>query len=949
MINRIWRGAALTVLVALLPLGAAVAQQSGTVTGKVVDASTGDPIVGGTVVIEGTKLGSLTSTSGTFTIRRVPYGQHTVKASGMGYAPQIVRGIAVANERPVALDFTLSTKAVEREAVTVVGKMDRQSENAALTARRRSAQVSDAISSEQMSRAQAGDAGDAMKRVTGVSVIGDKYVVVRGLQERYSSTQLNNVNLPSPEPEKKVVPFDLFPSSMVSRLTTIKTFTPDNPGDFAGGLVKIETKEFPEAFLFSSSVSTGMNSVTQGADAIGYVGGSTDFLGIDDGTRALPADIGAGRRQSNEAQADLLSRFSNRVYSPRAATMPMNGGFNLSVGDQLDAGFPVGVLFSGSYSGSASYREEEQRHPILQRGEDGRRDLRYAYAVRRSERSALWGGLLNLSAQFAPEHKVGFKAIYNRSSEDETRLVEGTYNQSTVGEIRYSRLRFVERALGSLQLDGEHKLTGVLDSKLDWRAAFSTADRLEPDNRSVTYFRSAGDSTYAFANNFGSNNGRFFSDLADRETNVGLDWTIPLGIADEGSSRLKVGGLGRLRDRDFSARRFLFGTNSSDFDLLSRRPEELFTPDNVRSGAITFNDATAPTDAYAAREALVAGYAMVDIPLWETLRIIAGARVEHWDLDLDAINAVSGAVNPALGTSRAQTDVMPSLNLIYRVNPEMNMRASVSQTVARPEFRELAPFRFDDYRQSTYGNPALERTKILNLDARWEWFPSGGEVIAISAFTKHFTDPIEQFYLVGSGISVEPANADDAVVYGAELELRRSLEFLDESLASLAIGTNLTIVDSRVSFSEGEFVEVFDGIGTTQYSPLVLTSQERPLQGQSPYVINATISYDRADWGTSATLLYNVFGPRLAVVGTEGIPDTYEQGRHSLDVSLSQKLPSGLQLRVSARNLLDAETLFEQRFADGETVVAERFITGRSLSIGLSFNFDQLQLQNVEQ
>lgn len=935
------------VLLTLSMYSIALAQESGRITGKLVDASNGDAIVGGIITVEGTKLGARANTSGSFTIKNVPAGTYTVKSNSLGYRSQTVAGVVVVSGRSVTVDFSLPSQAVQSETVSITADAHRQTDNAALTARRRSAQVSDAISSDQISRSQAGDAGDAMKRVTGVSVVGDKYVIVRGLQERYSSTQLNNINLPSPEPEKKVVPFDVFPSSMVSRITTIKTFTPDNPGDFAGGLVKIDTKEFPESFLLSSSISTGVNSGTQGADALGYRGGSTDWLGLDDGTRALPDGLNAGRRRTSEGQADLLSYFHNGVYSPVARALPVNQSLNLSTGDQFDVGFPIGFLVSGSYAGTSSHHTGEERYPILQRGDDGRRSLRYDYDVRRSERSVLWGGLVNLSAQPAPEHKISLKGIYNHSSDDEARLVEGSYNQSTVGDIRYSRLRFVERALGSIQLDGEHKLDGIWDSKLEWRAAISTAERHEPDNRSVTYFRTDGDSSFAFANNFGSNNGRFFSNLDDAESNIGADWSIPIDISDDASAKVKVGGLARIRSRSFGARRFLFGTQSSDFGMLELAPEELFTSENVLKGYISFDDETVTTDSYDANENVIAGYGMVDMPITSRLRLIAGARVEHWDLDLRSINALSGLVNASLGARRAQFDVLPSLNLIYQLTDAMNLRASATQTLSRPEFRELAPFRFDDYRQSSYGNPALEATRILNLDARWEWFPRSGEVLAASAFYKKFTNPIEQFYLVGSGISVEPANADNASTIGAEFEFRRALDFIGEPLSDFSIGANLTVVQSEVSFNEGEFVEIFDGIATTNYSPEILTSKTRPLQGQSPYVVNASLGFDRSEWGTSATVLYNVSGPRLALVGTEGIPDTYEQPRHSLDINVTQRLPAGLQLRLSAKNVLDAETRFEQTFSGGETVQIERYQSGRTLSVGLSFNFDQYQIQDL--
>lgn len=939
-------------VIALIALGGPLsltAQQTGTITGRVVDAANGEPVIGAAVRVEGApKMGAMTNVSGSFTIRNVPAGAVSFVVTSVGYGSKTIEKVMVRAGATTTQDVSLAGQAIQGSTVNVRATAGRGTDNAALTERKRSATVSDAISSQEIARAPASDAGDAMKRVTGVSVVGDKYVVVRGLSERYSSTQLNGVNLPSPEPEKKVVPFDMFPSSMISRLTTIKTFTPDNPGDFAGGLVKITTKEFPESFLLSFSASTGMNSQTQGASALDYAGGSTDYLGLDDGTRALPAGLAPGRRQTLESQADLLNQFTNRVYSPTSASLPVNQSYSLSLGNLYDIGIPIGVLVAGSYANSSSYRTEEQTYPLLQRGSDGLRDSRYDYDVRRGDNSVLWGGLANLSAQLSPAHKVSLKAVYNHSSEDEARSIEGSYSQSTVGEIRYQRLRFLERTIGSLQLDGEHQLDGFLGSKIDWRVAQSSADRAEPDNRSTTYFKSSGDPNFYFANNFGSNNGRFFSDLADVERNAGLDWAIPMSIWGDGVARVKVGGLARFREREFAARRFVFGTSSSDFSILGLAPEQLFTPENIRSGVITFNDETQPTDAYEATERVLAGYAMIDMPITTDLRFIGGARFEQWNVDLGSVDQITGLSDTALGASRSIADILPSVNLIYALDSEMNLRASATQTLARPEFRELAPFRFDDYRQSNYGNPALQPTSIVNLDLRWEWFPAGGEVLAATVFYKDFDKPIEQFYLVGSGISVEPVNASSAISYGAELEARRSLGFIGSTFENFSLGANLTIVDSKVSFDDGEFVEVFDGVGTTRYSTGILTSSSRPLQGQSPYVVNATLGYDNQEWGTSATLLYNVFGDRLSVVGTEGIPNAYEQARNTLDFSVSQKLPAGLQFRLAARNLLDAETILRQEFSDGELFDIERYGSGVSVSLGVSFSFDQLSLQNLD-
>ncbi len=919
------------------------AQQRGTITGTVLDASNGSPLTRATVkIIEGGKGGCYSNTSGGYRLEGLAPGSYTIKVVYAGYDEKTVAGIVVGQGTTARQDVSLGM--AKGTVITVTAQANQQSESAVLLERRKSNTVDDAISAQEIARAPASDAGDAMRRVTGVSVVGNKYVVVRGLSERYSATELNGVNLPSPEPEKKVVPFDLFPSSMISRLTTVKTFTPDNPGDFAGGLVKITTKDYPESFLFGLSVGASANSQSTGSGAIGYKGGATDYLGVDDGTRALPANLETGRRPTVSEQADLLRRFSNNVWTPQPASVPLGGSWNFTLGDRYDVGIPVGFLLSGSYAKGTDFRVENQAYPLLS-STAGKHDLRYDYTAERAETSILWGGLVNLSAELAPEHKISLKTIYNHTSDDESRRVTGLYNQSTTGDILYTRLRFLERSLFSTNLSGVDQFEDLANLRLEWRGSYSQAERHEPDNRSATYLKGHDETIYRFVNNFGGNNGRFFSDLSDRESSIGADATLPIHLGEAGPLRLKVGGLGRFRSRDFSARRFAFTTTTNDPALTELSPEMLFTPEHVERGEIVFNDETLSTDRYDASETISAGYGMIDVPLGAGLRLVAGGRFENWSIQLGSINPLNDVRDTAQRVDRSKSDLLPSLNIIYALSQEMNLRGSFTRTLARPEFRELAPFRFDDYRQSTYGNPALQPTKITNYDLRWEWFPGSGEVIAVSGFLKEFIDPIEQMYLIGgSGIAVEPANANRAESMGAEFEFRKGLGFIAPTFENFGLGLNLTLVSSDVSFNPGEFVQVFDGVAIIPYSASVLTNASRPLQGQSPFVVNFSLGYDNSDIGTSITLLVNSFGRRLAYVGTEGIPDTYEQSRSTFDISAAQKLPLGLQLRLSAKNLLDDEVLLSQEFSSGEIIRTESYHTGRSISLGLSFSFDQYQL-----
>lgn len=932
------------------------AQEQGNITGTVIDVEDNAPIVGARVSVLGTARGAMTKVDGSFTITNLKPGTYDLAISSLGYLSDTVRNVVVKVGQTGVWDVKLQAdnRSDGGETVTKTAQRSRKTESGALDQRKDALQVSEVMSSEEISSGGASNAGDAVKRQTGTSLVGGKNIVVRGLGDRYNTTQLNGVNLTSPEPEKKTVPFDLFPAGMIDNITTIKTFTPDNPGDFAGALVKIDTKDFPERFILNAGVGTGMNSETQGADAIGYKGGGTDWLGIDDGTRSIPDGIEPGRRFESSEQAALLRKFDNNVWRPEATTLPVDQSFNITLGNKFGEETPLGVLASLTYSDGFNYREGIERSPLLETNGDGKHSLRYDYDTREAERSVLWGGLLNLSLGLAEKSKVGIKGVFNHSADDETIIAEGDYNSSSTGQVYRTQLRFTERTIAGAQLFGDHT-TNLLSegSRIEWRAALSYAGRNEPDNRQSAYLRNDPNDEYRYNGNFASGNGRYYSELDDMESSLGFDWTVPIYTGEEleTETRLKFGGIGRIRSREFAARRFFFSPGSgSAEDNLALAPEELFTPEFVEQGLLRFDENTFANDKYTADEGLYAGYAMIEAPLLEKLRFVGGLRVEMWNIDLVPVNQLINREVEELRAKKDVLDFLPSVNLIYGMNERMNLRASFSQTLARPEFRELAPFRFDDYRQSTFGNPSLERTRIMNYDIRWEWFPRAGELFAVSAFYKNFTNPIEQFYLLGgSDVQAEPINASGANTVGAEFELRKGLDQVAKFLSNFSVGANLTVVHSQVTFNEDEPVSFFNGFGISQAPTTTLTNLERPLQGQSPYLINAMIGYGNDGWGTDATLLFNVFGERLAAVGTNGIPDEYEQPRPTLDFTLRQKLPAGLKLSLKAQNILNSETRFTQEFTGelAEEIESQRYFSGRSISIGLSFSLDQLRLQNA--
>lgn len=832
------------------------------------------------------------------------------------------------------MNLSLKPEAIQMNEVEVTARAIQSNEAALLSFQQKSPVVTDGISAELMNHAASSDAGDALKRVTGISVVSDRYVFVRGLGERYSSTQLNGAQIPSPEPHRRVVPMDIFPAGLLENIQTAKTFSPDQPGDFAGGSVQIVTRDFPERAMFSVSTSGSFNSQTTFKDFYTYPGSSTDFLGFDDGRRALPdlirtkaADQSVrprGRFSTigfTEQEMQAFGRSFENVWSSRTRTAPVNQGYGLTLGNALNReGREFGYIFSFNYSNDFETKREERNTFRMGERPDGNPAFSpfTAYDVRTSINSVLWGAIFNSSFRPSPMHKLSLKTMYNRSAEDEGRTYEG-FNSDRNTDFRNSGIRYIDRGLFSGQLIGEHHLRGLENSELTWRGTLSLAARNEPDNREVVYERRNDRWVFRDITQSGS---RFFFDLKDDERGGALDWSIPFKAPAGLSAKFKVGGLWRDKDRSFDSRRFRFipaGLIDRYVDL-SRTAEELFSPENIAPDRFTITESTRATDNYLASQELWAGYAMVDMPVTHHLRLIGGARFEDSDQTVTTFDPFTPTAVPIVARLKVR-DLLPGVNLVYRLSDRANLRWAYSRTLTRPDLREMAPFEYQDFvgGLTELGNPNLKHTRIDNFDTRWEVFPRPGELIAVSAFYKKFHTPIEQIVQPSAEVRITYENAKSARNYGAEMEFRKALDFLSPALKRWSVNTNLTLVRSQVALDER-------GIG-------VQTSQKRPLQGQSPYLVNAMLAYDDPGRGASVSLFYNVFGKRIDEVGELGVPDVYEQSRHKVDFTYKQYLNPRFNVKFTAKNLLDPDVLFKQG-----PEVYHRYRSGRSFSLGLGYS-----------
>lgn len=911
----------------------------GRLSGQVLDGASKKPLREVYVGVEGQDYQTATDDRGEFALP-LPAGTYKIQVAFDLYEVQAFE-VRVQEATTFRFDAPILLRRDKQQQVekTVIREPSRNSTEAANRQRQDSAAVSDIVSGEEIKKAADSSASQAAARVTGATVVGDRFVYVRGLGERYANALFNGAPLPSPEPDQQAVPFDVFPASLLANLRIAKSATADIPGDFAGGSVQINTQEFPSRFQVNAALSTGANLQTAFQPALTYRGGRSDFLGIDDGTRRLPT------RLPGQSDLDYYRSFPN-IWSTGTGTGSPNYGLSLSLGGQREIfGRRLGYLAALSYGADFQTRNEEVRTFYLDADSQGRPLLRANVEYDngsfgdgsqrqtwRTTSSVQWGALTSLSLQVAPLHRISLTGLFTQNSDDEARVYQG-YNTGSDREVSYSRLRFVSRSLLFVQLAGNSIVQNRLGAgTVDWNATYALAARSEPDNREVAYQRGVEGGPFRLANS-GTSGQRFYSQNGEHQAFAAADYTQAFTAWSQLPGRFRVGGSARGRFRDFSATRHRFGYTGVGALDASRPAEDLLGGDALGS-PVEARDQTNPFDRYRGQMGIYALYALVDLPLVSRLRLNIGLRTEISQQQLISRTPDMPQTDSTIRLDNA--DPLPSLNLVYQLGSSMYLRASGSMTLARPEFRELAPFQFTDFfgGETVQGNPELTRTRIVNADARWEWFLGPVDLIAVSGFAKYFDRPIETVIQGGADIIRSFANATSAYTVGAELEARKEMVFAGEGPRGFSLGGNLTLLYSRVDLSQTAGSQ---------------TDPNRPMQGQSPFVVNLFAEYERSDWGTQLRVLYNVFGERIDSVGASGQPNRWEQPRHQLDLAFAQRLPKGFGLRLSAKNLLNWPVQIIQKgtvqalrgpdapegYVEGVTY---RYRPGATVSLSLSYN-----------
>jgi hypothetical protein len=801
--------------------------------------------------------------------------------------------------------------------VTVQGTYQTGDETLYLDERRSTSTISEALGAEQIARTGDSDVASTLKRVTGLSVIDGKYVYIRGLGERYSNVLLNGAPIPSPDYTRRVVPLDLFPTELLDGVIVQKSYGPGLPGEFGGGSIVLRTSEVPHKFFFRAKGTLGYADGTTFEDGLRYSGGAKDWTGRDDGNREMPAALAdaisdgrflrpqSGSNPDGATPAELQDYgrgLAGAGYGMHDKRIGPDTGYSIGIGNGFDLGNDVrlGVIAATRYQQSWD-SVEERRHtyaannsglsPVAEQDVD---------ATTREIDASFFVGL---GLDIGMNHRIGLTSMLLRQTGDRAKITDGV---SDSVESRFHELRWTENELRADQLGGHHVLPNLHDLELDWQYTRAEAGREEPNTRRWRYDY-AGD-TLEFSRRSDANS-QGFGELADSQDNVQLKAMLPFDFSDGSTFAVSAGAGRSTRDRASSIRNFTFelapgSPLAADPDFWRLPIDQILAPGNISPEGFVLREVTRATDNYSATQELDSAYFNADFNYRGKVRLALGARHERNDQEVTTFSIVNPSAPPLVSRERA-SDWLPAAAFTWIHSENAQLRAGFSRTLARPDFRELsrAPYTDPELDIDTIGNPDLKSTGIRNIDLRWEYYFSESDSLSIGAFDKKFEDPIERLRLPGSTPLLSFANAASAHNYGIEFDAYKGLGFLNEywkgvDLSNVHVGFNYARIKSNVELDA--------------QSASYQTNLSRPMQGQSPYVVNVQLGYEDPDATFDTNLMFNRSGRRISEVGVQGQPDIYEESFDSLDFQFRHRMARDWRWTVRLRNLLDPKVQFTQ-------------------------------------
>lgn len=898
--------------------------QTGTIKGTIKDAKTNETLIGTSIILNGTNIGTVTDYEGNFEMKNVAAGSYKVIMSSIGYVDAIIENLRVEAGKVTIINTIMHEQSLMLNAVEVKAQRKSDTEVSVVSEVRLLANIAVGVSSQQIFKTQDRDASQVVRRVPGVSIFDDRFIVVRGLNERYNTVLLNDIITPSTEVDVKSFSFDLIPSSAIDRMVIYKSPSAELPGDIAGGAIKIYTKTIPDENLISVGFTLGYKSNATGSDVVDYRGSNADGTGFGGKYRSLPSGFPSTKNVIVNAGAEsMIKNFRNlnSYYSVYQKTInpDLRGNINIHrrffIGDR-----ELTTISYISYSNTNSYQQMVQNRFLFDESiQSTFNDDNYTNNVR-------LGAMSNWSLILNPKNKIEFRNIFNQLATKETVIRTGALYENNL-EVSNQAFRYEQKSILSSQLNGTHELSDK--TQLKWIGGFGYTNRVEPDFRRFTSSRKLGfEEAYKidlqqFESPTLQQAARFWSNMDEYvfTATTSINKVIGTKQSDKDQNTvLNVGIYSEYKDRNFSARWFgIVNPNRVDASITSQAPIDFFNIENLQPTKVFYSEGTNFDDKYTAQNVLNAGYVSLYIPFVDKLSATIGLRGEYNQQLLQSRERGGGQ---KVDIDNTIFSPMPSLNATYKLNEKHYIRLGYGSTVNRPEFRELAPFTYYDFifDVSRRGNKDIKVATIHNFDLRYDFYPSIGELITLGAFYKKFYNPIEAaIFYNGSTVAFTVANSESATSSGIELEVRKSVN------ENLKVLFNASLINSNVVVSG-------------------FNDNNRFLQGQSPYLINAGLFYSLPKIGIQANVLYNIVGQRIYVIGDNVIsPNVFEMPRNVLDANIS-KTVGRIEVKAGAQDILNQpfklvqDTNRDHKITDSDGIFQE-FKRGSNFYLSINYKF----------
>ena len=959
-------------------VASSVFAQTGKIRGVVMNGAMGEPLMSATVAVAGTSNGAFTDFDGNYELE-VDAGTISIQLSYMGYKTMTIEGVEVKAGEITVMDNITMEEDVEvfDQEIVVTADAITSTEASVINIKSKSVRMLDGVSAAQIGKAGDGNVAEATTRITGVTVEGGKYVYIRGLGDRYSKTMLNGVDIPGLDPDRNAIQMDIFPTNMVSNLMISKNFTVDMPADYTGGLLNVETKEFPEKKTLSVSFGTSYNPQYHfNPNFLSYQGGATDFLGFDDGTRKLPAAHNAvvvPTPYTPGVSTDQVTSFVKK-FSPimgaqeQMSILDLSAG--ISYGDQINlknSGNKLGYIFSLSYKSSYQHYDDV-KYGEYQRDIDANENELVLADERTgaiSERNFLLGAFAGIAYKNA-KSKYKLTAMHLQNGASKAAQFDIVNNAAAIGQSGYEavsdNLEYNQRSLTNLLLSGSHFLNGK-EWEIKWKLSPTYSISDDPDIRKTSFSYNPSNDSYAFKPGEAGNPSRIWRSLNEINAVAKADITKKFET-EKLKFDLNFGASYTFKLRNYNIQLYELqfarpqSWASSDANQVLS-DQNIYAADVANNGTYIQSGNSSPNvNEYSSNINNAAVYVSTEFKLFKRLRTIVGIRAEYFAMrhtGRDILFAQGGNGRNLVNEKVLESfKPFPSVNLVYNITPKMNLRAGYGRTVARPSFKELSfaqiidpitnrifnggLFPFVENGVTVWDGNLME-TDIDNVDLRWEYFlKDKAQFISFSGFYKNFANPIEMIRIPTSQTTAEyqPRNVGNGLVVGGEFEFKKNFDFITPALADLALNGNVTIAYSQIEMTDAEYNsrKLYEREGET-------INTTRDMAGQSPWVVNVGLSYSNADLGLNLGVFYNVKGPTLMIVGTGLIPDVYSEPFHSLNFNASKTFDKDQKTRLSFKveNMLNdrRESFFRSHNATSQ--VFNSYNPGFSFSIGLNHKF----------